>query len=155
MRFGDCQETVAGSRQERETIGMNEAAEERAVREIGSPEGKVLGAVEPDKCAMIAVALAAAGFPADQIDIVTAADLDTIESPFTRDGLRGYVERFLLSLGEELNPLEELRHMARDGHTLVGVPVEGDEAVHRAAKILRDNGAHEVTHFGRWSTRSL
>jgi hypothetical protein len=134
---------------------MNEPAQDRASREIGPPQGKVIGAVEPDRCAVIVVALAEAGFSAEQIDVVSAADLEAMNSPFTHDGVRGFVERFLLSLGEELNPLEELRLMARDGHTLIGVPVEGDEAVHLAAKVLRDHGAHEVTHFGRWSTRTL
>lgn len=134
---------------------MGETAQDRAPREIGSPEGKVIGAVEPENSAMIIVALAGAGFPADQIDVVTAADLAMMNNPLAHDGLRGFIERFLLSLGEELNALEELRQMASNGHTLVGVPVEGDEAMHRAAKVLRDHGAHEVTHFGRWTITSL
>lgn len=135
---------------------MDETAQDRAPREIGPPEGKVIGAVEPNTCAVVVVALADAGFPANEIDVVTAADLDMMmENRSLHNRLQNFVERFVLSLGEELNPLEELRSMARDGHTLIGVPVEGDEAVHRAAKVLRDHGAHEVTHFGRWSTRTL
>lgn len=134
---------------------MNETVQARGAREIGPPDGKVIGAVEPEAAAKVCVALASAGFPADQIDIVSAADLEMLNSPFEREGLRGHVERFLLSLGEELNALEELRSMARAGHTLVGVPVQDDDAMHRAARILRDHGAHAVTHFGRWTITSL
>lgn len=134
---------------------MTEPAQHREPRDVGPPDGKVIGAIEPTAVGVVIVALAGAGFPADQIDVVTAADLETIGGPFEQDGLRGFIERFLLSLGEELTAGEELRRMASAGHTLIGVPVEGDEAMHRAAKVLRDHGAHEVTHFGRWTITTL
>lgn len=134
---------------------MVESSQNSEGREIGPPDGKVIGALDPNAVTATTAALVAAGFPADRIDIVTAADLETLQGPFAHDGVRGFVERFILSLGEELNSLGELRTMASNGHTLIGVPVESDDGMQLAAKVLREHGAHTVTHFGRWTITSL
>ncbi len=134
---------------------MNESPQEPAAHVVGPPDGKVIGAVEPDAAARACVALAEAGFDPGTIDVVTAADLAVIGGPFEHTGLRGFLERFLLSFGEEYSALTELRQMAHDGRTLIGVPVTSDDAMHRAARVLRGLGAHEVTHFGRWKVTTL
>jgi hypothetical protein len=138
-----------------EESDVNEQAQDHHAREHEGPDGKVLGAVEPDSLESVRGALVAAGFPADEIDVVTTADLEAMEGPFEHDGLRGFVERFVLSLGEDLNALDELRRWGKEDHTLIGVPVMNDEEMYRAAGVLREHGAHEITHFGRWTITTL
>jgi hypothetical protein len=120
-----------------------------------SPEGMVIGAVEAPAIEAATAALAEAGFPADGIDIMTSDELDDLDSPIDRPGLRGLVNRFLFSLGDDLDELETARQHLQEGRVLIGVPVMGHDAIHRAADILRANGAPWVTHFGRWTITSL
>ena len=124
-------------------------------RHPGSPEGKVIGAVNPSAVETVTSALAEAGFLADQIDIVTSDDVDELEIPINRPGFSGLINRFLFSMGDDLDEIERARQELTAGHVLVGVPVSGDEAMHRAGKIMRDSGSHWVTHFGRWTITSL
>lgn len=122
----------------------------------GPPDGKVIGAVSPASVDAVKAALVAAGFPADQIDEVTSEEIEHIEAEHVGHGLVGLFHRFVLSVGEDLAAMEELRAAARGGAILIGVPVaEDSDALHRAGRILREHGAHEVTHFGRWTISSL
>jgi hypothetical protein len=117
----------------------------------GSPQGKVIGAVEPVQVEATTAALVAAGFPAVQIDVVTADALAEIEAPLDRPGIGGLVGRFLLSMGDDLDELERFRDELEVGHVLVGVPAQGDEAVHRVRDILREHGGHGIVYYGRWT----
>jgi hypothetical protein len=120
----------------------------------GGPAGKVVGALAPSTVDAVREALVAAGYDGDRIDVMTAEEVQQLDSPFTEDGLRGIVDRFVLSLGEDLSAMEELRQEAIKGRVLVGVPVTSEEASLRVSQILHEHGAHEVTHFGRWSVSS-
>lgn len=124
-------------------------------RHSDSPEGKVIGAVSPSAVETVTSALVEAGFPTDQIDVVTSDEIDELDVPINRPGLSGLVNRFLFSMGDDLDQIERARQELAAGQVLVGVPVRGDEAMHRAGKIMRDNGSHWVTHFGRWTITSL
>jgi hypothetical protein len=124
-------------------------------RHPGSPEGKVIGAVNPSAIETVTAALVAAGFATDQIDVVTSDEIDELDIPINRPGLTGLVNRFLFSMGDELDEIERARQELAAGQVLVGVPVGSDEAMHRAGKIMRDNGSHWVTHFGRSTITSL
>jgi hypothetical protein len=132
-----------------------ETIQQREGHHPGPPDGKVIGAVSPSSVAAVKVALIAAGFPADRIDEVSSEEIEHIEAEHAGHGPAGLFHRFLLSVGEDLAAMEELRDAARDGAILIGVPVAEDDARHRAGRILREHGAHEVTHFGRWKITSL
>ena len=124
-------------------------------RHPGPPEGKVIGSVAQTTVEAVTAALAEAGFPTDEIDIVSSEDLEDLEAPIDRPGLRGLLNRFLFSLGDDLDELERARQELRDGRILIGVPVQGEEAMHHAAGVFRSHGAYWVTHFGRWTITTL
>jgi hypothetical protein len=120
-------------------------------RHHGSPEGMIIGAFAPDAVASVTAALVAAGFAADQVEVMTAADLERLESQIDRRGLGGALGRFLLSLGDDLDELEKARQELASGHVLIGVPAMGSDTIHHVRDVMRDNGGHGITHFGRWA----
>jgi hypothetical protein len=120
-----------------------------------SPEGKVLCSIEASSVEALVAALTAAGFDKDQIDILSAEDIEEMDAPLERPGLRGLMGRVLLSMGDDLDALEQAKQEIADGYTLLGVQVERDDAVHRAAAVMREHGARTITHFGRWTISDL
>jgi hypothetical protein len=143
-------------RPEGEERDMAETTQQREGHHPGPPDGKVIGAVAPASVETVRAALVAAGFPADRIDVVNSEELEHIEKEHMHNGVVGLLERFVLSIGEDLSAMEELRAAALDGAVLIGVPVaEDDDAKHRVAQILHEHEAHVVTHFGRWTITSL
>jgi hypothetical protein len=127
------------------------SAPESGAKHLGPLEGKVIGALDPSAVEAATAGLVAAGFPADHIEVVTADDLETLEAPLDRPGLAGLASRFVLSLGDDLDEIEQLRQELADGSHVIGVPVEGDDATQRVRDILRGHGARGITHFGRWT----
>jgi hypothetical protein len=111
----------------------------------------VIGAFAPDAVELVTAALVAAGFAADQVDLMTADDLQNLDTPINRPGLTGSLGRFLLSLGDDLDELEKARQELASGHVLVGVPAMGSESIHRVRDAMREHGGHGITHFGRWA----
>jgi hypothetical protein len=126
------------------------------VNQQGYPEGSVVCAIDPGSVDAAMAALAAAGFPADEIDIVRPGDVQELESPLDRPGLGGFIGRILLSLGGDLNELERMRRELVAGHVLLTVPVADDDASkQRLTATLQQHGGHAITYFGRWSITSL
>ena len=121
------------------------------LRHHGSPEGMVIGAFAPDAVESVTAALVAAGFAADQIDVMTADDLQNLAARIDRPGPVGALGRFLLSLGDDLDELEKARQELASGHVLIGVPAMGSEIIHRVRDVMRDNGGHSIIHYGRWA----
>lgn len=120
-------------------------------RRHGTPEGKIVGAFAPSALDTLIPALVEAGLAEDTIDVVTAEDMPHLDAPIDRHGFAGAIARFLFSLGDELDELEQMRNELRAGHVLVGVPVHGDEATHRVQAIMREQGGHGIISFGRWT----
>ncbi len=119
------------------------------------PVGKVVGALQPGSVEAVTAALADAGFAADQIEVVTAATVTGLLTPLDRTGPPGFVGRFLLSMGDDLDELETARQELDDGHTLIFVPIPGAEARQRARDVLRDHGGHAIRYFGHWTITPL
>jgi len=117
----------------------------------GSPEGKIIGAFEPAAIDKLIPALVENGFAEDTIDVVTPDDIPHLNAPIDRQGFTGTIARFVFSLGDELNELEQMRNELASGHVLVGVPVEGEEATQRVRTIMREQGGHGIVSFGRWT----
>ena len=119
------------------------------------PRNKVGAAVAPTELAGVLAALEEAGFPRDQIDVMTAADVPELDEPIGGTGLRGLLTRLNLDIGYELEELEDAREELKRGHTLILVPVQGEAEQHRAHEILRQHGGHMMRYFGRWAVRKL
>jgi hypothetical protein len=139
---------VEGSAQDR-------SAQSEGRRHPGSPVGKVIAAVAPENKDGLVAALRDAGYREDEMDIVTVDHLEDLESPIDRAGFPGLVNRFLFSLGGELDELERMRQELSIGHILVGVPAANQEVMQRIVVIMREHGGHGITYFGRWTITDL
>jgi hypothetical protein len=116
------------------------------------PQHKVAAALAPDMTAGVVTALEGAGFAPDRIEVVTAADVSDLDEPIGGSGIRGFLTRFSLSLGDELDEIEQARHELSHGHTLILVMVDGMTEQDRAHAILHEHGGHSMRYFGRWTT---
>ena len=96
-------------------------------------------------------ALVAAGVAEDQVDIVTPEDAPHFDASIDRQGFTGTLTRFIFSLGDDLDELEQLRAELRSGSVLVGVPVQGEAAIQHIHLIMREQGGHSIVSFGRWT----
>ena len=124
-------------------------------RRLEYPEGKVAGLMNASDVDAARAALVEAGFAADRIESLTAADVEHVETPIEKGGLPGLIELFLLSLGDHIPELERMRRALEAGQTIVAVTVDDDDAKHRVAGILRDHGSDRVKFFGKWSVETL
>jgi hypothetical protein len=120
-------------------------------RQLGSLEGKVIGAVQPTEVSDVTTALEAAGYSTDEIDVVTSEDIAALDVPIDRPGLSGLVSRFVFSIGDDLDEIQQAREELAAGLILIGVAADGDESVHRVRDILREHGGQSIVHFGRWT----
>src|SRR5262245_1202143 len=109
-----------------------------------SHEGKVVGAFDPAAVDKLTTALEEAGCSADDIDVVTAEDMPYEDAPFARPGFVGAFARFIFSLGDELDEIEQMRNELEAGHVLVGVSVRGDEATRHVRDVMREQGGHRI-----------
>ena len=119
------------------------------------PLHKVVAAVEPTRVQQAAAALAAAGLDGDRVEIVTAADIPALDEPIGGTGLRGFFERLGLSLGDDLDALQQARSELSQGHVLVFVAVSDDAERDRVHDLLREHGGHSMRYFGNWTITTL
>ena len=115
------------------------------------PLHKVAAAVARDETDGVVAALTEAGFAPDRIEVVTAEDVSDLEEPIGGSGIRGFLTRFSLSLGDDLDEIEQARQELTYGHTLVLVMVDGMGEQDRAHAVLREHGGHAMRYFGRWA----
>ena len=99
----------------------------------------------------VVTALEDAGFARDRIEVVTAEDVSDLDEPIGGSGIRGFLTRFSLSLGDELDEIEQARRELTYGHALVLVMVDGMAEQERAHAVLREHGGHAMRYFGRWA----
>jgi hypothetical protein len=74
-----------------------------------------------------------------------------LDEPIGGSGIRGFLTRFSLSLGDELDEIEQARRELTYGHALVLVMVDGMAEQERAHAVLREHGGHAMRYFGRWT----
>jgi hypothetical protein len=121
---------------------------------LSYPLHRLVAAVAPESLDQATAALAEAGIGPDQIDVVTSADVSGLDGPMGGTGFRSFLTRFQLSLGDDLDALEQARQELQSGHTLIMVLVHNDEERDRAEEALRTHGGHAMRYFGRWSVTS-
>ena len=118
------------------------------------PLHKVAAALARDKTDGVVAALEEAGFARDRIEVVTSEDVSDLEEPIGGAGIRGFLTRFSLSLGDELDEIEQARRELTYGHALILVMVDGMAEQERAHAVLREHGGHAMRYFGRWAITS-
>ncbi len=118
------------------------------------PLHKVAAAIARDMTDGVVTALKDAGFTGDRIEVVTSEDVSDLEEPIGGTGIRGFLTRFSLSLGDELDEIEQARRELSYGHALVLVMVDGMAELERAHAVLREHGGHAMRYFGRWAITS-
>jgi hypothetical protein len=122
------------------------------VRGLGPfPRHKVAAAIDRNQRDAVVAALTDAGFAPDRIEVVTAEDVSDLDEPIGGSGIRGFLTRFSLSLGDELDEIEQARQELTYGHALVLVMVDGMAEQDRAHAVLREHGGHAMRYFGRWT----
>jgi hypothetical protein len=115
------------------------------------PLHKVAAAVAPGETDSVVAALVDAGFAQDRIEVVTSEDVADLNEPVGGSGIRGFLTRFKLSLGDDLDEVEQARQELTYGHALVLVMVDGTAEQERAHAVLREHGGHSMRYFGRWA----
>jgi hypothetical protein len=115
------------------------------------PRHKVAAAIDRNQRDAVVAALTDAGFAPDRIEVVTAEDVSDLDEPIGGSGIRGFLTRFSLSLGDELDEIEQARQELTYGHALVLVMVDGMAEQERAHAVLREHGGHAMRYFGRWT----
>jgi hypothetical protein len=118
------------------------------------PLHKVAAAIAPTDRDGVVAALEEAGFARDRIEVVTSEDVSDLDEPIGGSGIRGFLTRFSLSLGDELDEIEQARRELTYGHALVLVMVDGMAEQERAHAVLHEHGGHAMRYFGRWAITS-
>ena len=118
------------------------------------PLHKVAAAIARADTGSVVAALDEAGFARDRIEVVTAEDVSDLDEPIGGSGIRGFLNRFSLSLGDELDEIEQARRELTYGHALILVMVNGMAEQDRAHAVLREHGGHAMRYFGRWAITS-
>jgi hypothetical protein len=98
-------------------------------------------------------ALAAGGFPANQVKIFAYDDIAERNTRFDRPSFSGVLGR--LPMGDTFVDLQQEWDWLVTGDSLLGVPVQNVDTAHRVAHILYTQGGYGVTNFGRWIVGAL
>ena len=118
------------------------------------PVHKVAAAIARDMTDGVVTALEGAGFAPDRIEVVTSDDVSDLDEPIGGSGIRGFLTRFSLSLGDDLDEIEQARQELTYGHALILVMVDGMAEQDRAHAVLHEHGGHAMRYFGRWAITS-
>ncbi len=82
------------------------------------PLHKVVAAVARDKTDGVVTALVDAGFAREQIEVVTADEVSGLDQPVGGSGIRGFLTRLNLSLGDDLDEVDLARQELTYGDAL-------------------------------------
>ena len=115
------------------------------------PLHKIVAAVARDKSDGVVTALVDASFAREQIEVVTADEVSGLDQPVGGTGIRGFLTRLNLSLGDDLDELDLAREELTYGDALVMVLVHDTAERDRAHDVLRQHGGHAMRYFGRWA----
>jgi hypothetical protein len=83
------------------------------------PLHKVVAAVARAETDGVVNALGDAGFARDRIEVVTAENVPGLDGPIGGSGVRGLLTRLNLSIGDDLDELEQARQELLYGHALL------------------------------------
>jgi regulator of RNase E activity RraB len=116
---------------------------------------QIVAAVERAETDRVVAELGDAGFDPDRIYIITAEDMQALDESISGTGVRGFLRRLNLSLGDELDEYEQAERELEYGHALVMVGIQSDAEQDRAYDVLRRRGGHGIRYYGRWTITAL
>ena len=119
------------------------------------PLHKIVAAVARDESDPVVAALTDAGFGRDRIEVITADDGSGLEQPVGGSGIRGFLARFNLSLGDDLDEIDIAREELTYGDALIMVLVRDNLEQDCAHTVLLEHGGHSMRYFGRWTITTL
>lgn len=99
--------------------------------------------------------LCEAGFARDRIEVIIVEEVPRLEEPLGGTGLHRFLVRLRLSMGDELDELEQARRELMNGHALIQVLVHGKSEQERARTILSQPSGYAMHSFGWWSIASI
>lgn len=124
-------------------------------RQLTYPLHKIVSAVAQSDTDGVVAALDEAGYGRDRVEIITAEAVPGLGEPIGGTGLHGLLTRMQLSMGDDLDELEQARLELVCGHALIQVLVHGDGEQSRVRAILSQHGGHAMRYFGRWAITTL
>jgi hypothetical protein len=125
---------------------------------LGSARGRLLAVLDTDEATRTAIrALEESGIPADRIEIFTG---DEGAAAFDGRGERhGPGARLLrtvqFTLMDQMPDFAYYEAAAREGRSVVSVKARGEAEMRQAVETLRQNGAHFINQFGRFTTEEF
>jgi hypothetical protein len=115
------------------------------------PLHKLVAAIPRDMTEGVVTALVDADFAREQIEVVTADEVSGLDQPVGGSGIRGFLTRLNLSLGDDLDEVDLARQELTYGDALIMVLVHDNTDRDRAHNVLREHGGHAMRYFGRWA----
>jgi hypothetical protein len=119
------------------------------------PLHKVVAAVARTETDRVVTALVDADFAREQIEVVTPDEVSGLDQPVGGSGIRGFLTRFNLSLGDDLDEVDLARQELTYGDALIMVLVHDNTERDRARVVLHEHGGHAMRYFGRWTITSF
>lgn len=99
--------------------------------------------------------LSEAGFAHDRIEVTLVEEVPRLEEPVGGTGLHRFLVRLRLSMGDELDELEQARRELMNGHALIQVVVQGNAEQEMVRTILSQQGGYVMHSFGRWTITAI
>lgn len=125
------------------------------LRPLAYPLHKIVAAVARAESDVVVAELERAGFARTRIEVTTTDDVPRLEESLGGTGIHRFLVRLQLSMGDDLDELEQARRELMNGHTLIQVLVHGDQEQDSVRAILSAHGGHDMHYFGRWTITSI
>jgi hypothetical protein len=135
------------------TIGANETSDF-----IYYPTDKVIGIIDdPDDAEAALTDLEAAGFTADEIEVLTGEEgAHRIDPTGRKHGLLPRIVRSIQKLGNyESDHVRRHEQELLAGHFGIGVTAKKEEAREKVRDILKSHNGHFINFYGRWAMQRL
>ena len=122
------------------------------------PTNKVIGIIDdPDDCKAALKDLKAAGFTADEIEVVSGEEgAHRLDPTGAEHGPLARFARWIEKAGD-LEPKHVSRHEQEvlEGHFGIGVSAKEPEAREKVRKILKAHNGHFINFYGQWAIETL
>jgi len=122
------------------------------------PTNKVVGIIDdPDDAEAAVSDLEAAGFTADEIEILTGQEgAHRIDSTGRKHGLLPRIVRTIQKLGNyELDHIRRHEQELLAGHFGIGVTAKEEDHRERVRQILKSHNGHFINFYGEWAMQRL
>jgi hypothetical protein len=115
------------------------------------PLHEIVAAVAQSDANRVVAMLRDAGFAGDRVEVITAEEIPRLEESLGGTGLHRFLVGLQLSMGDDLDQLEQARRELMNGHALIQILVYGQQEQDRVGAILSQHGGHAMHYFGGWT----